>query len=252
MKAVTPLQAWALVGATFVAALAVLPVRLRPAVRDVTGQLTGPGALPALCPPGSLPDESVCIPAPAPAGSGAAGGRAVARIPLQADRSPDYARYALPLPATPEPRVSWAREDAAFRPDGGDELPGIALRAAPATPVVARALRGQQGAATVVFSGRIVGGTLVTYHVVLQGDVRQEYLVALGNLDGSELPAPRVSLDDGATVGKTGAAPLYLDVRLLRPGADPWSLSPAALLGDSASVSVDARNVYVLSRPDVR
>jgi hypothetical protein len=251
VSGVKALEAWALVGATFVAALAALPAQLRPTVRDVTGEAVRAGALPALCPAGSLPDESVCIPVPAPAGSAAAGGRSVARIPLQTDRSSDYARYSLPLPAAPQARVSWARDDAAFATDAGAQLPGLALWTAPGTPVVARALNGQQGAATAVFSGRIVGATLVTYHVVRQGgqgDVRQEYLVGMGNLGAGDLPAPRISLDDGVTVAKTGGRPLYLDVRLLRPGVDPWSLPPDALLDDASSVSVDARNVYPLAK----
>jgi hypothetical protein len=248
-RVVRPGLSWAIGATALVVALSMARAQYRPSVRDVTVRPTPAGGLASLCPPGTLPDEAVCIPAPPPlvAASASAGarGQGPSGIPRRTERPEDYTRYRLPL-ASPA-SVGRAQVDAAFARDGGATLPGIALRGPPGTPVLARSLEGQQGAATVVAAGRAIGTTIVTYHVVERANVRQEFLVVLGNLGTNEVPAPRLALESGATLGKTSRAPLYLDVRLVRPAIDVFALSLDALLSDDSSVSVDARNVYPIA-----
>jgi hypothetical protein len=164
-------------------------------------------------------------------------------MPRRDDRPASYLRYRLPVVPAGDGAVTAARPGMDAK---GPPLPGIELRAPAGTSVAVRPLEGQQGAATVVVAGDLVGPSLATYHVVRNNDVRQEYVVILGNLASHDLPAPHQPLEGGTAIGKTESAPLYLDVRLLRPGVDVWSLSLAALASDANGVSVDARNVFPL------
>src|SRR5260221_9813603 len=136
----------------------------------------------SVCPRGSLPDEGVCIPVPPPGGRLARGLGAAERIPRRPDRDASYSRYRLPVTAP-----SSVSEGAVPAPDGGVALWGIGLAARPGAPVIAVALEGQSGAASVVYAGPAWGGAVVTRHVVEIAGQRQEYLVLVGGLS-SPLP----------------------------------------------------------------
>jgi hypothetical protein len=192
-----------------------------------------------LCPAGTLPDEGVCIPVPAPrAAAESPRSTSVAdRIPRRPDRSARYARYRLPTGG------SVSEGAGGLARDGGPPLLGILLGAPFGAPVVAMPLDGQDGPSVVVYVGPLVGSTVVTHRAVITGGRRSEYLVVTGNLTFTAALAARHELAAGAVIGKAGGVPVYFETRLLRPGIDVWSLAPNDLLGDAASVSVDPRNV---------
>src|SRR5690349_9125989 len=77
---------------------------------------------PSLCPPGSLPDNGVCIPVPPPERA-APGVTTTERIPRRPDRPPEYARYALPVEHVASVAVLGDR----VAPDGGALPSGIGL-----------------------------------------------------------------------------------------------------------------------------
>ncbi len=196
---------------------------------------------PSLCPPGSLPDNGVCIPVPAPERA-APGAATTERIPRRPDRPPEYTRYALPV----EHVASVAELGDRVAPDGGALPSGIGLAVDPGASVTAPALDGQEGPARVAYAGPLWGPTLITLHTVRERGEPHRYLVALGRLGTLK---PRAAGDDvapGAELGKTGASELILETRLLRPGIDPRPLSAAALLSDASSAPTDPRNVLSL------
>jgi hypothetical protein len=104
-------------------------------------------------------------------------------------------------------------------------------------------LEGQDGPATIVYVGPLVGATVVTRHRVNAAGRQSEYLVVTGNLTHVPALAARQEVPPGAPLGSAGSAPVYFETRLIRAGVDVWSLAPDDLLGDAASVSVDPRNV---------
>src|SRR5690348_3929778 len=77
---------------------------------------------PSLCPPGTLPDQGVCIPAPLP-GARRASPRRTDAVPRRPDRPPEYARYALPVARAVSIEDPLGRSPA----DGGPPPSGIGI-----------------------------------------------------------------------------------------------------------------------------
>lgn len=223
-----------------VAAFAALGVRTtRDSVPSGTKKSVLPPALSAPCPPGTLPDDGVCVPVPAAPRPSEANN--AERIPRRPDRDPDYARYELPVLSPEHPTVE--ANAGSSGPDGGPARAGIVVNVRAGAPVRVVSLEGQEGPASVVYAGSLMGGSLVTLHVVHERDRQREYLVVLGNVGQVPAVAPRAKLPRDAPAGTTTLAPLTLDVRLVRPNTDVWSVAPNALTDDATSISVDPRNV---------
>lgn len=192
----------------------------------------------SLCPPGSLPDDGVCIPVPPP-GRTAIRSRVVESIPRRPDREPEYTRYALPVVHA----ISVAELGERAAADGGVLPSGIALQTDPGSEVAVPSLKGQDGPAEVLFAGGFWGPTVITAHTVQEGGVTQRYLIALGGL-GTVRPLPAgESAAPGALLGTAGRAPVILEARLVRPGIELQGLGAPALLNDANSVPTDPRNV---------
>jgi hypothetical protein len=232
-------------GAAIAASILALAALGRHARRAATPDRTRPvGAAPsaraALCPAGTLPDEGVCIPVPrrvalAPRAPADAEGR-IARRP---DRPADYLRYVLPFEAR-------AVEAPSLGGDDGGLSPGSVVLVTPAGTVVhALTLEGQDGPATALFAGPLVGLTVVTQHVVETGGRRRVLLVVLGNLATVSVVA-HATVSGSDVLGTTGGTPLSLAVRAVRDGIDVDALSGPELLDDANSVPEDARNVLVV------
>jgi hypothetical protein len=199
----------------------------------------------SLCPPGSLPDDGVCIPAPSP--RRATTPRGTERIPRRPDRAVEYGQYALPL----EHVVSVAELGEQAAPDGGALPSGIAVEGAPGAAVSAVALEGQEGPATVLYRGSYWGLTVVTLHSVQVGGRKQQYVVTVGRLGSARPLDTGATVAQGGTLGTLGAAApalVVLQTRLLRPGIDDVrGMSPAALNDAANSVPTDPRNVLPLA-----
>src|SRR4051812_15778956 len=153
------------IAAAVVAALATLGgraprVTLMPP-RPVTSAAPAPVSL---CPPGSLPDDGVCIPVPPPDRK-ATRVRPTESIPRRPDRAPEYARYVLPV----EHAVSIAELGERVSADGGAMPSGIAIQTEPGAPVTVPNLEGQDGPAQVVYEGAFWGTTVITVHTVHAG-----------------------------------------------------------------------------------
>ncbi len=234
-------------------------------------------ALASPCPPGTLPDEGVCIPVPA-RGQGGRGGvalqaeknshrersgrwRVYDQIPRRPERPADYRRYHLPVEPLPGQSFVASGYDL-DRPDAeqrrGAELHavghgGIDIAAKRGTPVHLVALDHQVGDAEVLYVGPLFGNTVVTRQAVREAGQLRDYVVIYGHLAG---PAPglarRTSLRDGALVGfvgdsgSPGAVHLHLETRRVRQGIDPASLAPGQLTKSVKTVVCDPRNVLRL------
>lgn len=238
----TPLVAAAVIAAAAaaIAALAGRPPRISFA-RAPASSATAAALAPSLCPPGSLPDNGVCIPVPPPEHA-TPHVESSERIPRRPDRPPEYARYALPV----ERVSSFAELGDRVAPDGGALPSGVALRTDPGTPVTALALEGQAGPAHVAYAGPLWGPTVITLHTVRERGVSREYVVALAGLGSLRPRSPGEDVAAGAELGKTSASELIVETRLLRPGIDARPLSAAALLSEANSVPTDPRNVLSL------
>ena len=236
------LVAVAAIAAAVAAATALVRQEPRVSVAEAPhGSGSGSSLAPSLCPPGSLPDNGVCIPVPPPERA-ASHATSSERIPRRPDRPPEYARYALPV----ERVASIAELGDGEGADGGVHPSGIVLRSDPGAPVAAIGLDGQEGPAQIAYEGRIWGPTVVTLHTVREHGVTDRYAVALGGLGNLRPLAEGEVVSPGAELGKTGASELIVETRLLRPGIDVRPLSAAALLSDASSVPTDPRNVLVL------
>jgi hypothetical protein len=221
------------------AAVAVQSRGLRPA--EVTSEAPPSSARGALraapCPDGTLPDDGVCIPAPSPPGARRAPGSGRDRIPRRQDRPEDFAAYRLPV------RATMAAPSTTEAPDGGQPPGGALLDAPPASTVTAPELEGQEGPTRVVYSGQLVGATVVTVHTVAVGGRKSAVLVIIGNLASAPPLSPGQELGPAAPLGALGSAPLYLETRLLGAGVDPLAVARDQLRSDATSVLVDPRNV---------
>jgi hypothetical protein len=237
----TPLVAAAVLAAAAAAAgaLAGRPPRISFALAPSAS--ASAALAPSLCPPGSLPDNGVCIPVPPPERA-APHVASSERIPRRPDRPPEYARYVLPV----ERVSSFAELGDRMAVDGGALPSGVALRTDPGVPVDAVALEGQEGPARLAYAGPLWGPTVITLHNVRERGVSRQYAVALAGLASLR---PRVVGEDvaaGAELGKTSTSELIVETRLLRPGIDPRPLSAAALLSEANSAPTDPRNVLAL------
>lgn len=228
-------------------------------------------ALPSLCPPGTLPDNGVCIPVP----RGALGGEALQaeknghyersgrwrvydEIPRMPDRPADYRRYRYPVPPEPGQSLVMSGYDLDL-PDyeqrRGPGLKavghgGIDLAAPRGTPVRLVDLQHQVGNAEVLYVGTLFGNTVVTRHTLREGGHLREYVVLYGHLQG---PAPGVT--KGMTVkqgtvlgyvgdsGSPGIVHLHLEVRRVRADENPAGFTPREIVDNAYTVVCDPRNV---------
>jgi hypothetical protein len=141
---------------------------------------------------------------------------------------------------------------------GTDEtsVTSLALHAQPGTEVRAIALTGQEGDATVLFTGALHGTSVVTHHRVREAGTLRDYFVIVGALDsvapgvkkGAPLP---VNQPLGALPARAddGEPSLYLAVRRLRSGYDLASLEGENLLTSPRAMGCDPRNVLALTAP---
>jgi len=203
------------------------------------------------CPPGSLLDNQVCVPVPAPSSSedtaGAVGNWQIYdRLPRRPDRPADPRRYRWPVTAV-----------AAFDPSplgaaGAIPLDALLLVAPIATPVTAPSLEHQRGKAAVLYSGPLIGQTVVTEHRVLEGTQEQLYVALVGNL-ASIATRAGVELDARAKLGtvgdsaRRGVSGLHLEIRRVRQGVDVRALQPDEFRSRAHTIACDARNVLALA-----
>lgn len=228
-----------------VAGLTALSRRSPPESRQVVGKLvqTAPGVLVAPCPPGTLPDQGVCIPVPRPrAATRRDPERGVVKRP---DRPADFARYVLPVARAASPSVVERNPAAGADPGSGGFA--IWITAPPGTPVSAVALEGQAGPARVAFAGELEASTVVTLHDVKRGDRASTYVAITGNLEASSAPPLREPLAAGTPLGKVGASPVYFELRLLRPNVDALATPADRLRDEALTVPVDPRNLLELA-----
>ncbi len=231
----------------------------------------------ATCPPGTLPDNEVCVHLPSgDPGEGApkeaasnthrerSGAWAVyEQIPRLSERPAEYEAYRYPIPpGLPGGKFVVSGYDL-DRPDAlqrrGRTLRhvghgGLDLPQARGTPVQLVALEHQQGEAEVLFTGKLFGTTVVTRHAVREAGRIREYVVLFGHLE-SIAPgvSPGVALAEGALVGAVGdtGSPelvhLHLEVRRVRDGVELSKVpGGGSLIGESVSVVCDPRNVLPL------
>ena len=210
------------------------------------------------CPPRHLPEGEACIPLPELALPASGDdvfrerkGRGVAFdvLPRRPDRPSDPAAVRYPLSG--EPLVLRGFDDA----QAGDVSPmSVELAAERGAVVSALVLDGQVGSTKVAAVGRLVGNSVITAHVVGEGDQARTYLLVHGHLDAT---APDVAagkeLAAGAPLGfvgdsgSPGFVSLYLEARVVRVDAgDIEKLSVKQLAEAAISVPSDARNVLPL------
>jgi hypothetical protein len=217
-------------------------------------QARGVDGMPALCPPGTLPEGPVCVHLPRAEpvallpGSPSRSARPGAEIPRGPDRPEDPARYLYPVgSAEHPPRV--------MRGFGKDrDEPGIVLAARPGEKVTVAALDQQEGSAELVFAGDRDGHTLATSHLVREGGQLRAYLILYGKLDHFEEGlAVGAALEPGAALGyaevhlaREGLVQISLEARQVREGAKLGELDAKKLGDPSLSIAVDLRNLLPL------
>lgn len=196
----------------------------------------------SLCPPGTLPDQGVCIPVPRTPAATFESTETV--VPRRPDRPADYSHYALPVADSGSPRVV-ARDPSVTR-DSGAPRGGIWISGTTGTAVFAPSLEGQDGPVRVVFTGSLVGASAVTRHSVRSADRTNDYVVIVGNLDAVPALVPKSAMEKSAPLGKVGRSPVYLECRMLRDGVDPYATPAERFFDEAVAVSVDPRNVLEL------
>jgi hypothetical protein len=218
-----------------------------------TGSAAKSASLSSVCAPGTLPDGNQCVPVPIAAGSedrppGAERVRALDHIPRRPDRPADFKRYRYPLsPRLVEPETAAADETA---------VTSLLLHAQPGSDVRAIALTGQEGDATVLFTGPLQGTSVVTHHRVRESGTLRDYFVIVGTLEsvapnvkkGSPLPVNQ-PLGVLPARGENGEPSLFLAVRRLRSGYDLASLEGENLVTSPRAIGCDPRNVLALAAP---
>ena len=209
-----------------------------PRVSEAAPAPSGASLPASLCPPGSLPDDGVCIPVPSPEHVALRSGTDE-RIPRRPDRPAEYARYELPVARA----ASIAELGDRSGPDGGARPSGIGIQVEQGAQVSAIALDGQEGAARVVYEGPLWGPSIVTLHQVRVGTVTERYLVAIAGLGSLKPRAVDDDVSPGAVLGTMGSSELVLETRLLRAGVDLRGVASAALMTESTSIAIDPRNV---------
>jgi hypothetical protein len=219
----------------------------------------GPTDLASRCPAGTLPDANVCVPLPAAVTTDSAarhgqglGGPEPRVVPRRPDRPADVRRYRWPVALT-----AAGLELVAPSPPGPTPQPHVAGGAlivqAPGEPVRLVSLEHQTGAAHVWYTGKLLGQSVVTHHVVQRAAERRDYLVIHGNLAA---PAPELSrgaeLGAGSILGRVADSAhsdrvgLLLQIRQVRSTVDLSRLQPSRITDDAWSIAVDPRNVLPL------
>lgn len=228
----------------------------------------------ALCPPGTLPDGGVCIPAFELSQGGEALSeeraahhdkqgrlRVYDQIPRRPERPADYRRYQLPVPPLPQQSFVTSGYDLDLPDDeqrrGADMKAvghgGVDVAQKRGTPVALVPLEHQVGDADVLFVGKLFGNSVVTHHAVREGGGVRDYLVIHGHLEkpasglrqGSSVPAGGIVGYVGDS-GSPGVVHLHLEVRRAREGVVLQSLAGGELAHNSKTVACDPRNVLPL------
>jgi murein DD-endopeptidase MepM/ murein hydrolase activator NlpD len=191
------------------------------------------------------------------------------QIGRQPDRPESYDLYAYPVPpALPAGSPGGQYVISGYdldRPDplqrrgrglthvghGGVDIPGRR-----GTPVRLVRLEGQQGEASLLYTGPLFGLSVVTLHTVLEGAETRQYMMLHGHLDGAAPLALGSPLADGVVLGNMGdsGSPnlvhLHLEVRRFRAGVVPEQVIKGsgayALVQDHQSVVCDPRNLLLL------
>ncbi len=188
------------------------------------------------------------------------------QIPLLPDRPADYSAYRYPVVS---PKAGSTDSMSGYDLDKPDDEQrrGTFLRAvghgaidlmrARGTAVTLVPLRAQVGAARGVYAGHLIGQSVVTEHVRMEGDEPIIYLLFYGHLNdtASGLEA-HTELAEGSLLGHVGDSDspgvvhLHLEVRRWRgtksPAATLQHDGPGALLARDHSVVCDPRNVLPL------
>ena len=232
------------------------------------------GITSGLCAPRSLPDGDMCVPIPDP--DDGEGEELVAepgahhdkrgryemyeQIPRRPERPAGYAAYRYPVPLT-TPNLTMSgydldqpetaqRQGRRFSHVGHG---GIDLAAPKGAEVHLVALEHQEGAASVVYVGKLFGTSVVTRHTVREAGKLREYIVLYGHLDAPAAGlAQQRELAEGALVGyvgdsgSPGIVHLHLEVRRVRDGVDVAKLAPERLVANENTVVCDPRNVLPL------
>ncbi|HEY6727533.1 MAG TPA: M23 family metallopeptidase [Polyangiaceae bacterium] len=249
----SPLVRAGIAAAVLAALAAAVDRRLEPVL--VTSGGATPGSAPAgsllrPCPPGTLLDNSVCIPVPTAASSSDAGAsvrnwQIHDRLPRRPDRPSDLRRYRWPVSSIA------AFDPSPFTAAGAVELDALLLAVPPKTPITLPALDHQRGKTAVLYTGPAVGQTIVTEHRVLEGKQEQIYIVLHGNL-GSIGTKAGTQLEPGAQLGtvgdsaQRGLSGLHFEVRRVRQGVDVRALRPDEYRSRAHTIACDPRNVLTL------
>lgn len=180
------------------------------------------------------------------------------QIPRRWDRPLDYDAYRYPVAGAGYPR--WQTVTSGYDLDLPDAEQrrgtmhavghgGFDLPQARGTKVTLLPLAQQLGDATVVHVGALFGNSVVTLHAVREGGERRSYLLIFGHLE-SAAPglAPGQVLPAGSVLGFVGSSEsdfvhLHLEVRRVRDGVDPATLTGSRVLARDATIVTDPRNV---------
>jgi murein DD-endopeptidase MepM/ murein hydrolase activator NlpD len=178
------------------------------------------------------------------------------QIPRRWDRPLDYDAYRYPVVGYP----GWATVTSGYDLDLPDVEQrrgtmravghgGLDLPQARGTKVTLIPLAQQLGDAKVIHVGTLFGNSVVTLHAVREGGERRNYLLIFGHLD-SAAPGllPGQMLPAGGLVGFVGNSEsdfvhLHLEVRRVRDGVDPATLTGYRVLARDATIVTDPRNV---------
>ncbi len=251
--------------------------------RSVTIVRTAPPpedhVLSAICPKGSLPDATACVPFPTATPKHAGPGmrkevhahqdrsgqwRIYEHIPRRPDRAASYATYRYPVDTPPTgPILLRSYDPARPEPDqrslhgfAGAGHGGIEIGQERGTAVRAIDLAHQKGDADVVFVGDLLGNTVVTRHSLAEAGRTREYLLLHGRLDtiapnlGPGAVAPEGTLlGTVGDSGREGNVHLYLEARQVRDGVEPSVLRSSKLISSTVSIACDPRNVLPSRRP---
>jgi murein DD-endopeptidase MepM/ murein hydrolase activator NlpD len=232
------------------------------------------------CPPGMFPDDVICVHLPNDE-DGAQEGEVVGnihrlrtgrwasydQIPRRPDRPADYDAYLYPIPPgipggksvisgydLDKPNEQ-QRRGPTLRATGHG---GVDLPQAKGTPIRMLPLEHQRGDADVIYVGPLFGTTVVTRHMVLEGNQLRPYLLLFGHLDAPAFGlSPGAHLEEGALVGYVGdtGSPelvhLHLEARRVQEGVEVTpdfasKVGPSGLLSNDTSIVCDPRNVLPL------
>ncbi|MGC4063388.1 MAG: M23 family metallopeptidase [Polyangiaceae bacterium] len=240
--------------------------------------MVGSSSAAAPCPPGTLPDNGVCIPVPvAEDDTGEAlepernrhrtrSGEITEydQIPRRPERPKDYRLYRYPVEPLAGQSLLMSGYDLHLPDESqrrGSKLKatghgGIDLAQKRGAEVRLVALEHQMEAAEVLYVGWLFGNSVVTLHRINEAGERREYIAIFGHLEkpARDLAASDV-LDEGALVGyvgdsdSPGAVHLHLEIRQVRPGIEARGLAPGELVDNARTVACDPRNLLPLSSP---